>query len=339
MSAKKLRSAFLAKGSDAVLSVTFGDRIDGGKFSFQLLGRKDKTSSCSSSKPASFALSARLEFFPPENKEKTQEIAVLVRVLLREVKRNDVKEDDILLREAFFYEPGVSKSSSPTTQRGGQRRRTNSFGFEDFFESNADFDFDDERFSIVLSAEFYDIATTKKEEEQNDALQLSERRPIVACCIFVSSLMFVFENFLDSSECEEFLSLGENDLKRSRVTHGKLSSGRTSSSCFLINDRSEDAVVRSVEKRMMEDARLPIVRSRREDYKELGVKEPMQIVRYEKNEKYTCHFDNKGGSKRRVATFMVYLRANENLKEGLRTFQKRRPCSKKNTKKMFSSLV
>ena len=89
----------------------------------------------------------------------------------------------------------------------------------------------------------------------------------------------------------------------------------------------------------MEAALLPIVRSRREDHKELGVKEPMQIVRYEKNEKYTCHFDNKGGSKRRVATFMVYLRANENLKEGLRTFQKRRPCSKKNTKKMFSSLV
>ncbi len=35
--------------------------------------------------------------------------------------------------------------------------------------------------------------------------------------------------------------------------------------------------------------------------------EPMQVVRYDKGEMYTAHYDNKQGCVRRAATFMMYL--------------------------------
>ena len=177
-----------------------------------------------------------------------------------------------------------------------------------------------------------------------------------------SPLMLVFDNFLTAKECDDLMALAQPDLRRSRVTDGKLSEGRTSSSTFLTGSRSDAPVVRLIERRILraavavgqiiatrtnrgggcasngdlfrkdesgnedEAGRLARGLIRRNDTANerkqtqeqetpplssaatpLVGAEPMQVVRYDKGEMYTAHYDNKQGCVRRAATFMMYL--------------------------------
>ena len=60
-----------------------------------------------------------------------------------------------------------------------------------------------------------------------------------------SPLLLVFDNFLAAEECAELMSIAEPDLRRSRVTDGKLSDGRTSSSTFLTGAKQDEPIVRT----------------------------------------------------------------------------------------------
>lgn len=131
-----------------------------------------------------------------------------------------------------------------------------------------------------------------------------------------SPLMLVFDHFLSAAECEQLMKLGEPDLRRSRVTDGKLSDGRTSSSTFLTGVRQDDPVVRVIEQRILTAVRSAGLiaacrgskdRRLRAETKALMGAEPMQVVKYNKGQMYTAHYDNKQGCTRRAATFMTYL--------------------------------
>ena len=52
----------------------------------------------------------------------------------------------------------------------------------------------------------------------------------------------------------------------------------------------------------------------------------MQVVRYDRGEMYTAHYDNKQGCVRRAATFMLYLRDVE--AGGATHFPKAKPAGK-----------
>ena len=194
-----------------------------------------------------------------------------------------------------------------------------------------------------------------------------------------SPLMFVFDDFLSERECEDLMALARPDLRRSRVTDGKLSEGRTSSSTFLTGSRQDHPAVKVVERRILRAAasvgRIVASRSarrttdrfddlftaangaRRSDTANereatrgadaaaagggggsaggatsgrhpspLVGAEPMQVVRYDRGEMYTAHYDNKQGCVRRAATFMLYLRDVE--AGGATHFPKAKPAGK-----------
>ncbi len=128
-----------------------------------------------------------------------------------------------------------------------------------------------------------------------------------------SPLLMVFDDFLGAKECEDLMSVAAADLRRSRVTDGKLSDGRTSSSTFLTGAKRDVAVVRAVERRVLSAARLAgLVAEERagaegHERARLAGAEPMQVVRYDRGQMYTAHYDNKQGCVRRAATFMMYL--------------------------------
>jgi hypothetical protein len=58
-----------------------------------------------------------------------------------------------------------------------------------------------------------------------------------------SPLLLVFDNFLSPAECDNLMAIASPELRRSRVTDGKLSDGRTSSSTFLTGARQEEPLV------------------------------------------------------------------------------------------------
>jgi prolyl 4-hydroxylase len=122
-----------------------------------------------------------------------------------------------------------------------------------------------------------------------------------------SPLLFVFENFVTDEEAEHLMAIAKSDLRRSRVTDGKLSEGRTSSGTFLTGARANDAVVMRIGDRIQRALReTPQIRKRQSRQKLVAV-EPMQVVSYEKGECYTAHFDNRANCLRRAVTFMCYL--------------------------------
>ena len=66
-----------------------------------------------------------------------------------------------------------------------------------------------------------------------------------------SPLLLVFDHFLSPTECDELMGIASPDLRRSRVTDGKLSDGRTSSSTFLTGARQDHPLVKVIEKRIL----------------------------------------------------------------------------------------
>lgn len=124
-------------------------------------------------------------------------------------------------------------------------------------------------------------------------------------CLSEDCLLFVLEDFLTDEEGDTLINLARPALQRSRVTDGKLSEGRTSSSMFLTGNRSNNPIVIALQRRIQSVLRLPIVAERRKEA--LYEKEPMQVVCYGPRERYTAHYDNRAGSLKRTATFMCYL--------------------------------
>tara|TARA_B110000977_G_scaffold54403_1_gene74084 strand:+ start:1269 stop:2603 length:1335 start_codon:yes stop_codon:yes gene_type:complete len=116
---------------------------------------------------------------------------------------------------------------------------------------------------------------------------------------------YLFRNFLTAEECEHLMALAKKQLAPSTVvgTNGPVSSGiRTSAGTFLV--KGQDEVVKKIENRMAKASGLPEPNG-----------EGMQILRYDKGQKYDPHYDyfhdapnsspRRGGQ--RMATMLVYL--------------------------------
>jgi len=155
-----------------------------------------------------------------------------------------------------------------------------------------------EEFTFELT--FHEISPTYSEVDCKPTL------PSMIQYVSDAPCMFVLDDFLTPSECRHLINLAEREgLKRSRVTDGKLSEGRTSSSTFLTGASASDAVVRRVERRIMSVLRSPIISEKRSI--NLNVHEPLQVVRYDAGQYYTAHFDNRASNLSRSVTAMVYL--------------------------------
>ena len=138
-----------------------------------------------------------------------------------------------------------------------------------------------------------------------ERLTIAHQSPLVRL-ISESPLLFVFEDFITDEEADHLMELAKPDLRRSRVTDGKLSEGRTSSGTFLTGARAHDAVVTRIGQRIQNALRdTPQIRQRQSQ--RLAAVEPMQVVSYQTGECYTAHFDNRANCLRRAVTFMCYL--------------------------------
>eukprot|EP00899_Mesostigma_viride_P019037 jgi/Mesvir1/27134/Mv20806-RA.3 len=115
----------------------------------------------------------------------------------------------------------------------------------------------------------------------------------------------VYHGFLSSEECDHLVDMGKRRLMRSGVVDtntGKsaLSDIRTSSGTFLA--KAQDGIVEAIEHRIAVWSHVPM---------ENG--EGIQLLRYQKGEKYDPHFDyfhhegadHNGGN--RLATVLMYL--------------------------------
>lgn len=127
--------------------------------------------------------------------------------------------------------------------------------------------------------------------------------------------LLVLENFLSPEDCDTLITVAAPELRRSRVTDGKLSNGRTSSSAFLTGHANEP-IVMDLEDRIIAAVCMVgrIVDSHRSRKgmqsllpSHLISAEPFQVVHYSPGQSYTSHFDNKMGCVRRACTFMAYL--------------------------------
>lgn len=118
--------------------------------------------------------------------------------------------------------------------------------------------------------------------------------------------IFLFENFLTDEECDHLIKLSEGQLTRSGVVATKkgessISEVRTSRGTFL--KRGQDEWVQEIERRIARWTLLPV-----------GNGEGLQILRYDKGQKYDGHFDyffdEQNGEKNggnRFATVLMYL--------------------------------
>ncbi len=118
---------------------------------------------------------------------------------------------------------------------------------------------------------------------------------------------YLYRHFMTRAECEHFITAATPSMAKSTVVDSATGKSvdsqiRTSSGTFL--RRNHDEVVSDVERRIAEFSMVPV---------ENG--EGVQILRYEKGQKYEAHYDYfhdrfnadpaKGGQ--RVATLLMYL--------------------------------
>ncbi|KAI3859974.1 hypothetical protein MKX03_008517 [Papaver bracteatum] len=108
--------------------------------------------------------------------------------------------------------------------------------------------------------------------------------------------IIVLHNFLRSEECDHLIANARPRLKRSN-------DARTSFSMFLSKAESKNPIVQAIEKRISVFSQVPV---------ENG--EPIQVIRYEKNQYLKLHQDylsdttyieQSGGQ--RIATMLMYL--------------------------------
>ncbi len=127
--------------------------------------------------------------------------------------------------------------------------------------------------------------------------------------------LLVLDSFLTPEECDALIAVAAPELRRSRVTDGKLSNGRTSSSVFLTAHMNNPVVV-ALESRVISAVHIvgSIIDAHRRSKgiqsissQHLVSAEPFQVVHYSEGQSYTSHYDNKMGCVRRACTFMAYL--------------------------------
>ncbi|KAG2489492.1 hypothetical protein HYH03_011945 [Edaphochlamys debaryana] len=116
--------------------------------------------------------------------------------------------------------------------------------------------------------------------------------------------IFMYEHFISDEEADHIVSISEKRLARSGVVGNeggsKLSEIRTSFGVFL--DRGEDPIVKRIEERIAAWTLMP-----------MGNGEGMQVLRYNKEQKYDAHWDyffHKEGTANggnRYATVLTYL--------------------------------
>ena len=284
--------------------------------------------------PAKTFISAKLECCAPSSSSKLSrvsnfvDIAATMRVSLEFSGDVEISNDDnkrsIVLREAHTRQVLKTDQSECLVLRNFFKCDTDENNTTKHSARNKTTTETKNIFQLVCEVEFNSVEAVKRTNDNEEDINTFNDTAVVAYCVSLSPLLFVFENFLQKKECKFLRELAEKDLKRSRVTDGKLSNGRTSSSCFLTGAKGKEEVVKTIERRMLNAIRkTPVLTKRRFDTQNLKGSEPMQIVRYGKNEKYTNHFDNKAGSFRRVATFMCYL--SDQCEGGCTNFQKAIP--------------
>ncbi|XP_028762379.1 prolyl 4-hydroxylase 1-like [Neltuma alba] len=156
-----------------------------------------------------------------------------------------------------------------------------------------------------------------KNDKEADILRLGHVKPEV---LSWSPRIILLRNFLSMKECEYLKALGYPHLQNSRVIDDKTGKGvdtkrRTSSGMFLSSKDRKHPMVQAIERRISIYAQVPV---------ENG--EPMQILRYEKNQYYEPHLDyfsdtydlkNNG---QRIVTMLMYL--SDNIEGGETYFPK-----------------
>ena len=283
--------------------------------------------------PAKTFVSAKLECCAPSSSKLSHasnfvDIAAMMRVSVEFSGDAEISNDDnkrsIVLREAHTRQVLKTDQSECLVLRNFFKCDTAENNTTKHSARNETTTETKNIFQFVCEVEFNSVEVVESTNDNEEDINTFNDTAVVAYCVSLSPLLFVFENFLQKKECKFLRELAEKDLKRSRVTDGKLSNGRTSSSCFLTGAKGKEEVVKTIERRMLNAIRkTPVLTKRRFDTQNLKGSEPMQIVRYSKNEKYTNHFDNKAGSFRRVATFMCYL--SDQCEGGCTNFQKAIP--------------
>ena len=104
----------------------------------------------------------------------------------------------------------------------------------------------------------------------------------------LSPAMVVLDDFLSQEECEQLQALASGDLRRSRVTDGMISNGRTSFSTFFTGVKSLSPLVLDIERRLKEvvtSAHVALLALEGEETvaqakPHFVAAEPLQVVRY-----------------------------------------------------------
>jgi len=131
--------------------------------------------------------------------------------------------------------------------------------------------------------------------------------PIIAADVQVldaDARIFMFENFYTDEECDHIIKLSQTHMERSGVVAheggSEISDIRTSSGVFLA--RGQDDVIRGIEERIAAWTLMPA-----------GNGEGLQVLRYQKDQKYEAHWDyffddtNNQNGGNRYATVLAYL--------------------------------
>ena len=241
--------------------------------------------------PAKTFISAKLECCAPSSSSKLSrvsnfvDIAATMRVSLEFSGDVEISNDDnkrsIVLREAHTRQVLKTDQSECLVLRNFFKCDTAENNTTKHSARNKTTTETKNIFQLVCEVEFNSVEAVKRTNDNEEDINTFNDTAVVAYCVSLSPLLFVFENFLQKKECKFLRELAEKDLKRSRVTDGKLSNGRTSSSCFLTGAKGKEEVVKTIERRMLNAIRkTPVLTKRRFDTQNLKGSEPVQIVRY-----------------------------------------------------------
>ena len=122
-------------------------------------------------------------------------------------------------------------------------------------------------------------------------------------------IIYIMDNFLTNIECDHFVKISINNMKRSTVSsnnEGLLSNGRTSSNCWI--KHNTDEITLNIANRIAENVGISIENA-----------ESYQVIHYSKSQLYNPHYDayKKDGSDKskrclkyggqRMITALVYL--------------------------------
>ena len=151
--------------------------------------------------------------------------------------------------------------------------------------------------------EIYDSCITPTSQEINT--MFAGKRTVLC----EDPMVFTIDNYLTDAECEHFINVSKDNLKRAFVSDtktGMLSNGRTGSNYWLRHNT--DAVTNSVGQRISKEVGIPLENA-----------EAYQVVAYDETQKYSSHYDSyvKNSSEKcrrclkyggqRMVTALIYL--------------------------------